>query len=59
MIVLPIIIRNVMIMALMLATAMMMMMAKQRFTSIVRTCGSQPATLVTKLKRQQHLLARH
>ena len=37
----------------------MMMMAKQRCTSIVRTRGSQPATLSTKLKRQQHLLARH
>ena len=58
MIVLPIIIRHVMIMALMLAIAMVMM-AKQRCTSIVRTRGSQPATLSTKLKRQQHLLARH
>ena len=47
-----------MIMALMLAIAMIMM-AKQRCTSIVRTRGSQPATLSTKLKRQQHLLARH
>ena len=58
MIVLPIVIRHVMIMALMLAIAMIMM-AKQRCTSIVRTRGSQPATLSTKLKRQQHLLARH
>ena len=58
MIVLPIIIRHVMIMALMLAIAMIMM-AKQRCTWIVRTRGSQPATLSTKLKRQQHLLARH
>ena len=58
MIVLPILIRNVMIMALMLAIAMMMM-AKQRCTSIVRTRGWQPPTTSTKLKRQQHLRAMH
>ena len=54
----PRIIRHVMIMALMLAIAMMMAVM-QRCTSIVRACGSQLATPSTKLKRQQHLLARH
>jgi len=47
-----------MIMALMLVMAKMMMVMK-RCTSIVHTCGSQPATLSTKLKGQQRLFARH